>query len=140
LLWHCCLQWDLSPAAVRWPAGDLIEACALARHRTVPGRPSSQPEGGYAMSWTIAIGIDTHRDRHSACALDRLGRPLGELEFATDIAGYETLWRWACSLGEPAFALEGSGSYGAGLARELAERRARVYECERPTRRDRRRG
>lgn len=92
------------------------------------------------MSWTVAIGIDTHRDRHSACALDRLGRPLGELELTTDEAGYESLWRWACSLGAPAFALEGSGSYGAGLARVLVERGARVYECERPTRRDRRRG
>jgi transposase len=92
------------------------------------------------MSWTVAIGIDTHRDRHLACALDRHGRPLGELELTTDPAGYESLWRWACALGEPAFALEGSGSYGAGLARHLAGFGARVYECERPTRRDRRRG
>ena len=92
------------------------------------------------MTWTVAIGIDTHRDRHSACALDRLGRPLGELELTTDEPGYESLWRWACSLGVPAFALEGSGSYGAGLARVLAARGACVYECERPTRRDRRRG
>lgn len=92
------------------------------------------------MSWTVAIGIDTHRDRHSACALDRLGRPLGELELSADRTGYESLWGWACSLGQPAFALEGSGSYGAGLARHLTERGAHVYECERPTRRDRRRG
>lgn len=92
------------------------------------------------MTWTVAIGIDTHRDRHSACALDRLGRPLGELELTTDPAGYRALHRWACTLGEPAFALEGSGSYGAGLARHLAELGASVYECERPTRRDRRRG
>lgn len=92
------------------------------------------------MSWTVAIGIDTHRDRHSACALDRLGRPLGELELRAEPAGYRALYEWAYSLGEPAFALEGSGSYGAGLARELADRGARVFECERPTRRDRRRG
>ena len=92
------------------------------------------------MTWTVAIGIDTHRDRHSACALDRLGRVLGEFELTTDGAGYESLWRWACSLGEPAFALEGSGSYGAGLARHLVDVGASVYECERPTRRDRRRG
>ena len=92
------------------------------------------------MSWTVAIGIDTHRDRHSACALDRLGRPLGELELTADPSGYELLWRWACALGAPAFALEGSGSYGAGLARHLVERGAVIYECERPSRRDRRRG
>jgi len=92
------------------------------------------------MSWTVAIGIDTHRDRHSACALDRLGRPLGELELVTDGAGYQALWEWARSLGEPAFALEGAGSYGAGLARHLTACGALVFECERPTRRDRRRG
>jgi transposase len=92
------------------------------------------------MTWTVAIGIDTHRDRHSACALDRLGRPLGEFELTADPAGYSALLDWACSLGEPAFALEGSGSYGAGLARHLAELGVSVYECERPTRRDRRRG
>jgi transposase len=92
------------------------------------------------MSWTVAIGIDTHRDRHSACALDRQGRLLGEFELSTDPAGYRALEAWAGSFGAPAFALEGSGSYGAGLARHLAERGARVYECERPTRRDRRGG
>jgi transposase len=92
------------------------------------------------MSWTVAIGVDTHRDRHSACALDRQGRLLGEFELSTESAGYQALWEWACSLGEPAFALEGSGSYGAGLARHLVEEGARVFECERPTRRDRRRG
>jgi transposase len=92
------------------------------------------------MSWTVAIGIDTHRDRHSACALDPLGRRLGELELGADPAGYRALEEWARSLGEPAFALEGSGSDGAGLARHLAAGGARVYECERPTRHDRRRG
>jgi transposase len=92
------------------------------------------------MSWTVAIGIDTHRERHSACALDRLGRPLATFELSADPAGYRALERWARTLGEPAFALEGSGSYGAGLARQLVEMGARVYECERPTRRDRRRG
>ena len=92
------------------------------------------------MTWTVAIGVDTHRDRHRACALDRLGRLLGTLELSADAAGYRALWEWAGALGEPAFALEGSGSYGAGVARELAACGATVYECERPTRRDRRRG
>jgi transposase len=92
------------------------------------------------MNWTVAIGVDTHRDRHSACALDRQGRLLGEFELACVSGGYEELWEWACSLGVPAFALEGSGSYGAGLSRHLAARGAELYECERPTRRDRRRG
>src|SRR5437016_3375936 len=36
------------------------------------------------MEWTVAIGVDTHRDRHVAVAVDRLGRTLGSLELAVD--------------------------------------------------------
>ena len=40
----------------------------------------------------------------------------------------------------PAFAIEGTGSYGAGLARFLAAAGVEVFECERPRRAERRRG
>ena len=40
----------------------------------------------------------------------------------------------------PAFAVEGTGSYGAGLVRFLERAGVSVYECERPRRRERRRG
>lgn len=91
-------------------------------------------------AWTVAIGVDTHRDTHTAVALDRLGRVLGVLELSADAEGYARLLGWSRSLGRPAFALEGSGSYGLGLARFLSEAGGEVYEVERPTRRDRRRG
>jgi transposase len=89
------------------------------------------------MAWTLAIGIDTHRDFHVAVALDRLGRPLGSLELAVDEAGFAQLVRFARALGEPAFAIEGTGSYGASLARALLAQGLPVYECERPKRRRR---
>jgi len=92
------------------------------------------------MEWTVAIGIDTHKREHVAVALDRLGRELGQLRLEASGAGYLRLWAWACELGVPAFALEGTGSYGAGLARFLEAVGAVVYECERPARRERRRG
>jgi len=92
------------------------------------------------MGWTVAIGVDTHKDSHVAVACDRLGRQLDALEFVPSAIGYVRLWRWAGALGEPAFALEGAGSYGAGLARFLDAAGACVYECERPRRRERRRG
>jgi transposase len=92
------------------------------------------------MGWTVAIGIDTHRDGHVAVALDRLGAGRGSLSVAADAGGYLALWRWALELGEPAFAVEGTGSYGAGLARFLVTAGAEVYECERPRRAERRRG
>lgn len=92
------------------------------------------------MSWTVAIGVDTHKDEHVAVACDHLGRQLGSAALPATSAGYLALWRWAQALGEPAFAVEGAGSYGSGLARFLSAAGARVYECERPRRRERGRG
>jgi transposase len=92
------------------------------------------------MSWTVAIGVDTHKDEHFAVACDRLGRELGRLAAPATSAGYAALLRWAQGLGEAAFAVEGAGSYGAGLARFLSAAGALVYECERPRRQERRRG
>ena len=89
------------------------------------------------MEWTVAIGVDTHRDLHVAVALDRLGRRLGALELTVDEAGFARLVRFARSLGEPAFAVEGTGSYGASLARALLLEGFPVYECDRPERRRR---
>jgi transposase len=90
------------------------------------------------VEWTVAIGVDTHRDRHVAVALDRLGRVLGSLELAVDGRGFARLVCFARALGEPAFVIEGSGCYGASLARALLGEGFAVYECERPERRGRR--
>lgn len=92
------------------------------------------------MGWMVAIGIDTHRDGHVAVALDRFGASCGSIAVAADAKGYLCLWRWAQELGEPVFAIEGTGSYGAGLARFLVAAGATVFECERPRRAERRRG
>jgi transposase len=89
------------------------------------------------VEWTVAIGVDTHREAHVAVALDRLGRRLGSLEFRVDERGFEELRRFARSLGQPAFAIEGTGSYGASLARALLADGFAVFECERPQRRRR---
>jgi transposase len=92
------------------------------------------------MQWTVAIGVDTHKDVHVAVALDPLGVQLDSLEIATTAAGYRSLLFWAQELGTPAFAVEGTGSYGAGLVRFLERAGVSVYECERPRRQERRRG
>jgi transposase len=89
------------------------------------------------MAWTVAIGVDTHARTHMAVALDPLGRVLGSLEFAVDEDGFAALRRFARSFGEPAFAVEGTGSYGASLARALLADGCSVFECERPERRGR---
>jgi transposase len=92
------------------------------------------------MSWTVAIGVDTHKDEHVAVAYDRLGRQLAGCSQPATGAGYLELLRWAQWFGEPAFAVEGTGSYGAGLARFLTAAGIPVYESERPKRGERRRG
>jgi len=92
------------------------------------------------MGWTVAIGVDTHKRTHTAVALDRVGVQLGSCEIEATSSGYARLLAWAQQPGEPAFALEGAGSYGAGLARLLVTAGVAVYEVERPRRQERRRG
>jgi Transposase len=91
----------------------------------------------------IAVGVDTHKERHHALALDLLGQLLGELSFAASAAGYAELQRWAEDLGEEerlVFGIEGAGSWGAGLCEHLQRAGHTVVEVERPRRRARRAG
>jgi transposase len=92
------------------------------------------------MSWTVAVGVDTHRRSHAVVALDRLGRELGRRELPASADGYLELLAWSSAFGRPAFAVEGTGSYGAGLTRLLLAAGVEVFEVERPRRQERRRG
>jgi transposase len=86
------------------------------------------------------IGVDTHRDTHTAVALDRLGGWLGEKVITTTPVGYRELVRWAEALGTVrCFGVEGTGSWGAGLARGLRDAGHTVLEVDRPARSARRR-
>jgi transposase len=88
----------------------------------------------------VTVGVDTHKDTHVAAARDQLGRRLGTTQVPTSSAGYAQLLSWAHALGEVvAWGVEGTGSYGAGLARFLAAHGQRVVEVNRPDRQARRR-
>jgi transposase len=64
-----------------------------------------------------AIGIDTHKATLAACAVDELGRPVGEATFANDPDGHVAFIAWARSIvPEPRIGIEGSSSFGAPLA------------------------
>jgi hypothetical protein len=128
------------PPPPRRLAGDLIEACVFARHSPVRGQSTVLQARRVGDGRDGGNRLDTHKRTHTAVALDELGRELGSREITATSAGYLRLWRWAEALGEARFALEGTGSYGAGLTGFLAACGAEVYECERPSRRDRRRG
>jgi transposase len=86
----------------------------------------------------VVLGVDTHLDAHVAVALDHLGRRLGVATLPTTEKGYEQLVSWAQGLGPVRCAgVEGTSSYGAGVARHLKSRGIEVLEIERPKRRQR---
>ena len=88
----------------------------------------------------VIIGVDTHKELHVAVVLDGLGRRLGSTTVPTTAVGYRKLVAWAETFGEvEAFAVEGTGSYGAGLARHLRSAGHHVVEVVRPNRQARRR-
>jgi transposase len=68
-------------------------------------------------------------------ALDSIGGLLGVQEFPATAAGYASLPGWLGGFGDIALAdVEGTGSYGAGLARHLAMAGVRVVEADRADR------
>jgi transposase len=88
----------------------------------------------------ITAGIDTHRDTHTAAALDALGRALGTETFPAKPEGYIALVSWLRGFGSiDRIGIEGTGSYGAGLARHLRGEGIVVLEVGRPNRQARRR-
>ena len=81
----------------------------------------------------VVIGVDTHHERHVAVAIDRQGVRLGERHAVAATSGYRDLERWARNLGTiRAFGIEGTGSYGEGIARVPTGRGYSVIEVNRP--------
>lgn len=88
----------------------------------------------------VVVGVDTHKDEHVAVALDGVGGRLGEFTLAATPAGYDQLIAWSGALGPVAvFGVEGTGSYGSGLARSLRRHSLKVIEVSRPPRKGERR-
>jgi transposase len=85
----------------------------------------------------FVLGVDTHADAH-ALALVEVGsqRTRRALTFPATRRGYRQALQLACrhAPGRRAWALEGSGCYGAGLARFLTAQGECVLEIERPAR------
>jgi transposase len=84
---------------------------------------------------SVTGGVDTHKHTHHAAALDATGRLLGHAQFPTTAAGYAALHEWLRGFGRvQAVGVEGTGSYGAGLARYLTEQQITAMEVDRPDR------
>jgi transposase len=89
-----------------------------------------------ADTYDVVIGVDTHRDHHTLAAVRSFdGAVLGLVSVSTDRAGYDAALAFATRYapdGQRAWALEGTGSWGAGLARTLAAHAEYVIEIDRP--------
>ena len=91
-------------------------------------------------SRAVIGGVDTHLDTHAAAAIDELGGVLGVESFAATAAGEADLASWLASFGElTVVGVEGTGSYGIGVARQLRAAGVEVVEVDRPNRQQRRR-
>src|SRR3954454_12951852 len=90
----------------------------------------------------VVIGVDTHKDTHTAAALDAHTGALRALATVpADADGYAELLDFATQhAGLRAWAIEGTGGYGAGLTAHLNAREELIVELDRPVRPKRRAG
>ena len=90
---------------------------------------------------TVVIGgVDTHADTHTLAAIDAQGRLLGTTTVPATRAGTRQALAWLTSHGQvDRVGVEGTGSYGAQLARYLTAQAMEVVEVDRADRKQRRR-
>ena len=87
----------------------------------------------------VVGGVDTHADEHVGAVIDTNGGILGIESFPVGESGYEALLGWLSSHGEiQMVGVEGTGSWGVGLARFLHDHEITVVEVDRQNRQNRR--
>jgi transposase len=84
----------------------------------------------------FVIGVDTHRDTHTAAVCDPTGAVLVQATVATTSAGHRQLLGLTQrqAPGRRVWAVEGTGSFGAGLTSLLVDHGEWVVEVDRPKR------
>ena len=104
---------------------------AVTRWKAAGGPVFKRPRSALAPARTVHY----YSAVYMAVAIEGRGVRLGERQVSATTCGYEELQRWSCSLGEVrAFGIEGTGSYGAGVARFMTSRGYTVIEVNRPDR------
>jgi transposase len=88
----------------------------------------------------VVIGVDTHKHTHTAAAVSPTGAVLDQLTVPADAKGYRRLIAFGERHEGRLWAIEGTGSFGAGLTTALLARSERVVEVDRPQRPARRAG
>ncbi|WP_018180293.1 IS110 family transposase [Jongsikchunia kroppenstedtii] len=90
----------------------------------------------------VIIGVDTHTRTHCAAAINtKTGAVLDQITINATAEGYQQLTEFADQRTTTrGWAIEGTGSFGAGLSRYLTARHELVIELDRPVRSARRNG
>jgi transposase len=88
----------------------------------------------------VVIGVDTRKDTHTAAAVGASGAVLEHLTVPADLAGYRQLIAFGARHDATLWAIEGTGSFGAGLTTALLSCCERIVEVDRPQRPARRGG
>ncbi|PZS16882.1 MAG: IS110 family transposase [Pseudonocardiales bacterium] len=87
------------------------------------------------------VGVDTHRDTHEVEIASPTGTPIASITISNDSSGFAELLAWIFEHApgpRVAVSIEGTRSYGAGLARAVTAAGLLVLECEQPHRKARR--
>ena len=87
------------------------------------------------------VGVDTHRDTHHVEIALPTGTPIATCSITNDASGYAQLLAWILEHAPGpriVVSIEGTRSYGIGLARAVTAAGLLVLECEQPHRKTRR--
>jgi transposase len=87
------------------------------------------------------VGVDTHRDTHEVEIALPTGTAIGTRKISNDNSGFAELLAWILDHApgpRVVVSIEGSRSFGVGLARAVAAAGLTVIECEQPNRKARR--
>ncbi len=77
----------------------------------------------------MVVGVDSHKDTLVCAVVDEAGRAVGSESFQNTEAGHEAMLSWTRELGSGVrVGIEGSGSYGRGLAQLLVSHGASVVD------------
>src|ERR671920_662935 len=119
------------------PHGD----CYPGRCRRDPLPERRRPVPMLAEVIDAVVGVDTHRDTHHVEMALPTGAPIATCSISNDTTGYAHLLAWILDHAPGpriAVLVEGTRSYGVGLARAAAAAGLVVLECEQPHRKARR--
>ncbi|MER7193795.1 IS110 family transposase [Streptomyces flaveolus] len=115
-----------------WPSASSLSCpSARAAHAVSTTPRTREGRAGVSAPGIAVIGkVDTHTDTHQAAVIDSVGRHLDTQSFETTAAGYGQLLTCLRAQDDAlAIGMEGTGAYGAELARFLTASGITVVEA-----------